>query len=176
MSKIYIKSQCQVPKIEIAFWLHYFYNKPIYTFVLTATVQSLKHLISPLNNGTNYKFEEICTFILHQHLTLMNGCNKKKKWKKKVKYVVFLAAWSTWNCMVQISQCFLMINETHKPELKIILCDYLYILLWWLFPIFTLFCFHRLTYWDRYLQLWTGLLDYALRGYKIKSWKKNGAD
>ena len=83
MNKIYIKSQCQVPKIEIAFWLHYFYNKPIYTFVLTATVQSLKHLISPLSDGANYKIEQICTLVLHQHFTLMNGYNKKKKIKKE---------------------------------------------------------------------------------------------
>jgi len=43
------------------------------------TAQSLKHLKSPLSEGANYKFEQICTFVLHQHFILMNARKKRKK-------------------------------------------------------------------------------------------------
>jgi len=65
-------------------------------------------------------------------------------WKKRGKNLCLHQSWMTCihlslsYCLLKRLESFLVAEETHKPEIKIIYSNYFYVLLWWLLRILTL--------------------------------------
>ena len=74
------------------------------------------------------------------------------------------------NCLSKMLERDLVIQETHKPEVKVIKCYYLYVLLGWLLYILTLVDSLYLVYWNHNLQKDK---DYSQCSYHIIEKEKN---